>query len=391
MTEVVISSAVRTPIGKFNGGLSGFAAHELGVVAVQEALARAGVEATDVDELIMGQVYSAGAGLNPARQTAIHAGMRVESTAFTVNQACGSGMRAVAEGMQNILTGAADVVVAGGQEVMSGAPHLIHLRQPHKMGDATLLDSMLKDGLIDPFHDYHMGVTAENVVERHQITRERQDGFAVDSQTKAAAAAAAGRFKDEIAPVTVKTRKGETVIDADESIRPETTMDSLGGLRAVFKKDGTVTAGNASTINDGAAALTLMTADEAKRRGAPVRAAIKGWATAGVDPAVMGLGPVPAIEKLLKRIGWSLADADLIEVNEAFAGQVCGVIQGLGLDEAKLNVNGGAIALGHPVGASGARVLVTLLHEMERRDVPRGIASLCIGGGMGIAMAIERS
>jgi acetyl-CoA C-acetyltransferase len=390
MPEIVIASAVRTPVGAFNGGLSSVPASYLGAVAMKGAMQRAGVEAAEVDEAILGQILAAGAGQNPARQAAVEAGLPVEKTAYQVNQLCGSGLRTVALGMQAIKLGDADIVLAGGQESMSQAPHCAHLRNGQKLGDLNFVDTMLRDGLWDAFHGYHMGVTAENVAEKWQITREEQDAFAAASQRKAGAAMAAGRFKDEIVPVTIKTRKGDVVVDTDEHPRPETTAEILAGLRPAFAKDGTVTAGNASGINDGAAALVLMTADEAARRGIAPMARIVSWATAGVDPAIMGSGPIPASRKALEKAGWTTDTLDLIEANEAFAAQACAVNKDLGWDTDKVNVNGGAIALGHPVGASGARVLTTLLHEMARRDAKKGLATLCIGGGMGIAMCVER-
>jgi acetyl-CoA C-acetyltransferase len=390
MPEIVIASAVRTPVGAFNGGLSSVPASYLGAVAMKGAMQRAGVEAAEVDEAILGQILAAGAGQNPARQAAVEAGLPVEKTAYQVNQLCGSGLRTVALGMQAIKLGDADIVLAGGQESMSQAPHCAHLRNGQKLGDLNFVDTMLRDGLWDAFHGYHMGVTAENVAEKWQITREEQDAFAAASQRKAGAAMAAGRFKDEIVPVTIKTRKGDVVVDTDEHPRPETTAEILAGLRPAFAKDGTVTAGNASGINDGAAALVLMTADEAARRGIAPMARIVSWATAGVDPAIMGSGPIPASRKALEKAGWTTDTLDLIEANEAFAAQACAVNKDLGWDTDKVNVNGGAIALGHPVGASGARVLTTLLHEMARRDANKGLATLCIGGGMGIAMCVER-
>jgi acetyl-CoA C-acetyltransferase len=388
--EIVIAAAARTPIGSFNGALAGVPAHDLGKIVITEALKRAKVDAADVDEVIMGQILSAGAGQNPARQAAVNAGIPVEKTALGINQLCGSGLRAVAFGWQQIAAGDANIMVVGGQESMSQAPHAAHLRDGTKMGEMKMVDTMLKDGLWDAFHGYHMGNTAENVAQRYQVTREDQDKFAVASQNKAEAAQKSGRFKDEIVPVTVKTRKGDVVVDSDEFPRHGTTIDSLGKLRPAFAKEGSVTAGNASGINDGAAALVLMTADEAKKRGVKPLAKIVSWATTGVDPSIMGIGPVTASKKALEKAGWSVKDLDLVEANEAFAAQAVAVGKELGLDPAKLNVNGGAIALGHPIGASGARVLVTLLHEMQKRDAKKGLATLCIGGGMGIAMCVER-
>jgi len=390
MPEVVIASAVRTPVGAFNGGLSSVPASYLGAVAMKGAMERAGVAPAEVDEAIMGQILTAGVGQNPARQAAVEAGLPVEKTAYQINQLCGSGLRTVALGMQAIRLGDADIVLAGGQESMSQAPHCAHLRNGQKLGDLTFVDTMLRDGLWDAFHGYHMGNTAENVAEKWQITREEQDAFAAGSQKKAGAAMAAGRFRDEIVPVTIRTRKGKAVVDTDEHPRPDTTIEVLAGLRPAFAKDGTVTAGNASGINDGAAALVLMTAEEAARRNIVPMARIVSWATAGVDPAIMGSGPIPASRKALEKAGWTTDDLDLIEANEAFAAQACAVNKDLGWDTDRVNVNGGAIALGHPVGASGARVLVTLLHEMGRRDAKKGLATLCIGGGMGIAMCVAR-
>jgi acetyl-CoA C-acetyltransferase len=392
MTDVVIASAARTPVGAFNGGLSTLPAHELGRIAIVEALRRAKVEPGQVDEVILGQILTAGAGQNPARQAAIAAGIPYEKTAYQINQLCGSGLRAVALGHQAIQLGDSAVVVAGGQESMSQSPHCMHLRNGTKMGNAELVDTMIKDGLRDAFNGYHMGNTAENVAHKWQITREEQDAFAVASQQKAEAAQKAGRFKDEIVPVTIKTRKGDQVVDSDEYPKHGTTLEALTKLRPAFlRENGTVTAGNASGINDGAAAVVLMSAKEAARRGIAPLARIVSWATAGVDPAIMGTGPIPASRAALKKAGWSKDDLDLVEANEAFAAQACAVNKDLGWDPAKVNVNGGAIALGHPIGASGARVLVTLLHEMQRRKAKKGLATLCIGGGMGIAMCVERA
>jgi len=391
MSEVVICSAARTPIGAFSGGLSGVSASFLGEVAIKAALERAGVSPEEVDEVILGQILAAGGGQNPARQAAIAAGIPVEKTAYGINQLCGSGLRTVALGSQAIRLGDSSIVVAGGQESMSQSPHLMHLRNGTKMGSAEMVDSMIKDGLWDAFNGYHMGNTAENVAERWQITREQQDEFAANSQQKAEAAQKAGRFTDEIVPVTIKGRKGDTVVDTDEHPKHGVTAEGLAGLRPAFVREGgTVTAGNASGINDGAAAVVLMSSDEAAKRGAPVMARIKSWATAGVDPAVMGSGPIPASRAALEKAGWTTDDLDLIEANEAFAAQACAVNKDMGWDTDKVNVNGGAIALGHPIGASGARVLVTLLHEMQKRDSKKGLATLCIGGGMGIAMCVER-
>ena len=389
MTDIVIVSAARTPVGAFNGAFANTPAHDLGTIAIKAALARAGIEAAEVDEVILGQILSAGAGQNPARQAAVNAGIPVERTAFGINQLCGSGLRAVALAAQQIATGDASIVVAGGQESMSQAPHCAHLRGGVKMGDFQMVDTMLRDALMDAFHGYHMGITAENVAQKFQITREQQDEFAAESQRRAGAAIAAGRFRDQIAPVTVKTRKGETVFDTDEYPKPETTAAVLAKLRPAFNKEGSVTAGNASGINDGAAALVVMSAAEAAKRGLKPLARIASWATAGVDPSVMGTGPIPASRKALQKAGWSVADIDLIEANEAFAAQACAVSKELNFDPAKVNVNGGAIAIGHPVGASGARVLTTLLYEMQARSAKKGLATLCIGGGMGVAMCVE--
>jgi len=390
MTEVVIAGAARTPIGAFNGSLSSVSAAYLGEVAIREAIKRAKVEPSDVSEVVMGQILTSGAGMNPARQAAVNAGVPVERTAYVLNQVCGSGIRSVANGYMAIKSGDSDIVVAGGQENMSAAPHCAHLRDGVKMGDASFVDTMIKDGLWDVFNGYHMGNTAENVAEKWQITREQQDEFAAGSQAKAEAAQTSGRFKDEIVPVTISSRKGDVVVDTDEYPRHGTTAEKLGGLRPAFAKDGTVTAGNASGINDGAAAVVLMSADEAKKRGVKPLARIASWATAGVDPAFMGSGPIPASKLALEKAGWTIDDLDLVESNEAFAAQACAVLKDLGLDADKVNVNGGAIALGHPIGASGTRILVTLLHEMEKRDAKKGLATLCIGGGMGIAMCVER-
>ena len=390
MTEVVIASACRTPVGAFNGALSSVTAHALGEVVLRASLQRAGVEPGDVDEVVLGQILTAGQGQNPARQAAINAGIPSDKTAYGVNQVCGSGLRSVALGYQAILCGDAGIVIAGGQESMSLAPHTMHLRNPTRMGDASMVDTMIKDGLSEAFYGYHMGITAENVAEKWQITRDEQDKFALGSQQKAAAAIGAGRFNEEIAPVTIKGRKGDVVVEVDEHPKRDTTPESLAKIRPAFKKDGTVTAGNASGINDGAAAVLLMTAAEAERRGIAPLARIVSWATAGVDPQIMGTGPIPASRKALEKAGWQPGDLDLIEANEAFAAQAISVNKELGWDTDKVNVNGGAIALGHPIGASGARVLVTLLHEMQKRDAKKGLATLCIGGGMGIALCVER-
>jgi acetyl-CoA C-acetyltransferase len=388
--DIVIVSAARTPVGAFNGALSGLPAHELGKVAIEAALKRAGVEGGRVSEVIMGQILTAGQGQNPARQASIAAGIPVESPAWGVNQLCGSGLRAVALGYQAILTGDSDIVVAGGQESMSQAPHAQHLRNGVKMGAFEMVDTMIKDGLWDAFNGYHMGTTAENVAKQFQITRAQQDEFAVKSQNKAEAAMKAGKFKDEIAPVTIKGRKGDTVVDTDEYPKAGVTLDSISKLRPAFDKEGSVTAANASGINDGAAALVLMKASEAARLGKTPLARIVSWAHAGVDPAIMGTGPIPASRAALKKAGWKVEDLDLVEANEAFAAQACAVNKDLGWDTGKVNVNGGAIAIGHPIGASGARVLTTLLFEMQKRNSKKGLATLCIGGGMGIAMCVER-
>ena len=388
--DIVIVSAARTPVGAFNGALSGLPAHELGKVAIQEALKRAGVEGGKVSEVIMGQILTAGQGQNPARQASIAAGIPVESPAWGVNQLCGSGLRAVALGYQAILNGDSDIVVAGGQESMSQAPHCQHLRNGAKMGSVELVDTMIKDGLWDAFNGYHMGTTAENVAKKWQITRQQQDEFAVKSQNKAEAAMKAGKFKDEIAPVTIKSRKGDVVVDTDEYPKAGVTIDAIAKLRPAFDKEGTVTAANASGINDGAAAVVLMKASEAAKLGKTPLARIVSWAHAGVDPAIMGTGPIPASRAALQKAGWKVDDLDLIEANEAFAAQACAVNKDLGWNTDKVNVNGGAIAIGHPIGASGARVLITLLHEMQKRNSKKGLATLCIGGGMGIAMCVER-
>ncbi len=387
---IVIVAAKRTPIGNFNGGLSTLPAHDLGAVAIRAVMDEAKVGGADIDEVIMGQVLTAAAGQNPARQAAMAAGIPHDKTALTVNQVCGSGLRTVALGMQSILNGDATVIVAGGQENMSLSPHAMHMRNGTKMGNATMVDTMIVDGLWDAFNGYHMGMTAENIAEKWQITRADQDNFAAASQQKTEAAQKAGKFTAEITPVKIKVKKDEVIIDKDEFPRAGVTAESLGGLRPAFKPDGTVTAASASGINDGAAAVVLMRASEAKKRGLPVYATIRSWATAGVDPAVMGSGPIPASRKALEKAGWSVSDLDLVEANEAFAAQSLCVLKDLALDPAKVNVNGGAIAIGHPIGASGTRVLVTLLHEMARRDAKRGLVTLCIGGGMGIAMCVER-
>jgi acetyl-CoA C-acetyltransferase len=390
MSDIVIVSAARTPVGSFNGALSSLPAQELGRTAIVGALARAGVAAADVDEVILGQVLQAGAGQGPARQAAIGAGIPVEAPAWSLNQLCGSGLRAVALAAQQIADGAARVVVAGGQESMSQAPHAQQLRGGQKMGDLALVDTMIKDGLWDAFHGYHMGQTAENIAARWQITREDQDRFAVTSQNRAEAAQTSGRFADEIVPVTIKGRKGDTLVDQDEFIRHGVTLDAISGLRPAFTKDGTVTAANASGINDGAVALVLMSAADARARGLAPLARIASWAQAGVDPQIMGTGPIPATRKALERAGWSTSDLDLVESNEAFAAQALCVVRELGLDPDKVNVNGGAIAIGHPIGASGARILTTLLYQMKRSGAARGLATLCVGGGMGVALCVEQ-
>lgn len=390
-TEVVIVSAARTPIGAFLGALSTLPASKLGEVAIKAALDRAGVAASDVDEVILGQVLQAGAGQGPARQASLGAGVPIEAAAWSLNQLCGSGLRAVALAYQQIVQGDARIVVAGGQESMSQAPHAQQLRTGQKMGDLALVDTMIRDGLTDAFHGYHMGQTAENIAAKWAIDRAAQDAFAVASQNKAEAAQKAGKFVDEIAPVTISTRKGDVVVDQDEYIRHGATLEAMEKLKPAFLKDGTVTAANASGLNDGAAALVLMSAEEAKARGLEPLARIASWATAGVDPSIMGTGPIPASKKALEKAGWTVADLDLIESNEAFAAQSLCVVKELGLDTARVNVNGGAIAIGHPIGASGARVLTTLLHEMKRSGAKKGLATLCIGGGMGVAMCVERA
>ncbi|QND50955.1 acetyl-CoA C-acetyltransferase [Phyllobacterium sp. 628] len=391
MTQsIVIASAARTAVGSFNGAFANVPAHELGAAVIKEVLSRAGVDGADVDEVIMGQVLSAGEGQNPARQAAMEAGIPQEATAWGLNQLCGSGLRAVALGMQQIATGDADIIVAGGQESMSMAPHCAHLRGGVKMGDFKMVDTMIKDGLTDAFNGYHMGNTAENIARKWQFTRDDQDKFALGSQNKAEAAQKAGKFKDEIVPFTIKTRKGDVIVADDEYIRHGATLDSLAKLKPAFDKEGTVTAGNASGLNDGAAAVVLMSEDEAKRRNVKPLARIVSWATAGVDPAIMGTGPIPASRKALEKAGWKVEDLDLVEANEAFAAQALSVNKDLGLNPDIVNVNGGAIAIGHPIGASGARVLNTLLFELKRRNGTKGLATLCIGGGMGIALCVER-
>ena len=389
MSDIVIVSAARTPVGSFNGALSSLPASDLGKIAIEAAVSRAGLAPADVDEVILGQVLQAGAGQGPARQASVKAGVPVASPAWSLNQLCGSGLRAVALGAQQIADGSAKIVVAGGQESMSQAPHAQNLRGGQKMGDLSFVDTMIKDGLWDAFHGYHMGQTAENIASRWQITREDQDKFAVASQNRAEAAQKAGKFDEEIVPVTIKGRKGDTVVDKDEFIRHGVTLDSVSGLKPVFNKEGSVTAANASGLNDGAAALVLMSADEAARRGLKPLAKIASWANAGVEPEIMGTGPIPASKKALEKAGWSVSDLDLVESNEAFAAQSLCVVRELGLDPAKVNVNGGAIAIGHPIGASGARILTTLLHEMKRSGAKKGLATLCVGGGMGVAMCVE--
>jgi acetyl-CoA C-acetyltransferase len=390
MQDIVITAAKRTPVGSFLGHYAGTPAHELGRVAIEAALAQAGIGGDEVSEVILGQVLTAAQGQNPARQASMAAGVPKEVPAWGLNQVCGSGLRAVATAAQMVATGDARIVVAGGQENMSLSTHAQQLRAGTKMGAVELVDTMIKDGLTDVFNGYHMGITAENLAEQYQITRDQQDDFACASQNKAEKARASGRFADEIAPVTVKGRKGDTVVDRDEFIREGVVVASLAGLRPAFKKDGTVTAANASGLNDGAAALVVMTREEAERRGSPVLARIASWASCGVDPSIMGIGPVPASKRALEKAGWSIGDLDLIEANEAFAAQALAVGKELGWDAAKVNVNGGAIAIGHPIGASGARILTTLIHEMGKREAKKGLATLCIGGGMGIAMCLER-
>ena len=391
MTEIVITAAKRTPVGSFLGAFAATPAHELGRVAIEAALEQAGVKGEEVSEVILGQVLTAAQGQNPARQASMAAGIPKEVPAWGVNQVCGSGLRAVALACQAIQTGDASIVVAGGQESMSLSPHAQTMRGGTKMGNVSLVDTMVNDGLTDVFNGYHMGITAENLAEQYQVTRGEQDSFSVASQNKAEAARGSGRFKDEIAPVTIKGRKGDTIVADDEYIRAGATLDSVSGVRPAFKKDGTVTAANASGLNDGAAALVLMSREEAEKRGTPVLATIKSWASAGVDPSVMGIGPVPASKKALEKAGWDVSDLDLVESNEAFAAQSLCVVKELGLDPAKVNVNGGAIAIGHPIGASGARILTTLLFEMKRSGAKKGLATLCIGGGMGVAMCVERA
>jgi acetyl-CoA C-acetyltransferase len=387
--SIIVASAARTPVGSFNGSFANMPAHELGAIVIKEALSRAGVEVAEVDEVILGQVLTAGQGQNPARQASIKAGLPKETTAWGLNQVCGSGLRTIAIGMQQIATGDAKIIVAGGQESMSLSPHCAHLRAGVKMGDYSMVDTMIRDGLWDAFNGYHMGNTAENVAKQFQITRDAQDEFAVGSQNKAEAAQKAGKFKDEIVPVTVKGRKGDTVVDQDEYIRHGATLDAMQKLRPAFDKEGTVTAANASGINDGAGAVVLMSEAEAVRRGLKPLVRIASWATAGVDPAIMGTGPIPASRKALERAGWSTGDLDLVEANEAFAAQACAVNKDMGWNPDIVNVNGGAIAIGHPIGASGTRIFNTLVYEMRRRGAKKGLATLCIGGGMGVAMCVE--
>ncbi len=388
--DIVIVSAGRTAVGSFNGAFANSPAHDLGSAVISNLIERSSIAAEDVNEVILGQVLTAGQGQNPARQAALNAGLPIETTAWSLNQVCGSGLRAVALGMQQIALGDANIVIAGGQENMSLSPHVQHLRAGVKMGDYKMIDSMIKDGLWDAFNGYHMGTTAENVAKQYQISRDQQDEFALASQNKAEAAQKAGKFKDEIVPFTVKTRKSETIVDADEYIRHGATIETMQKLRPAFDKEGSVTAGNASGINDGAAAVLLMKASEAEKRGLTPMARIASWAIAGVDPKVMGTGPIPASQKALEKAGWTVDDLDLVEANEAFAAQACAVNQGLGWNSDIVNVNGGAIAIGHPIGASGCRVLVTLLHEMKKREAKKGLATLCIGGGMGVALTLEQ-
>jgi acetyl-CoA C-acetyltransferase len=390
MSDVIIAGAARTPVGSFNGALSSVSAHYLGEIVIRELLARAGVAPEEVSEVILGQVLTAAQGQNPARQASINAGLPVGTTAYGINQVCGSGLRAAALGFQAIRNGDSTIVIAGGQESMSQSAHALHLRNGTRMGDAQMIDTMIRDGLWDAFNGYHMGTTAENVAEKYQITREQQDEFALGSQQKAVAAVESGRFKDEIVPVKISTRKGDVLVDTDEYPKAGSTIEGLAKLRPAFSKTGTVTAGNASGINDGAAGVILMSAADAAKRGVKPLARIVSWATAGVDPSVMGTGPIPASRLALKKAGWTADQLDLIEANEAFAAQACAVNKDLGWDTSKVNVNGGAIAIGHPIGASGARVLVTLLHEMQKRGAKKGLTTLCIGGGMGIAMCVER-
>tara|TARA_B100000945_G_C20416346_1_gene615368 strand:+ start:1563 stop:2744 length:1182 start_codon:yes stop_codon:yes gene_type:complete len=388
--EVVITSALRTAIGAMGGTLKNVPGHELGSCVIKETLKKSGINVNDIDEVIMGQVLTAAAGQNPARQAAIMSGIPKEKPAYIVNQVCGSGLRSVASGLQSILSGNSKILIAGGQESMSTSPHAVNIRNGKKIGDTDLVDTMIKDGLWDAFNGYHMGVTAENVATKFQITRSDQDKFAFNSQTKASKAQSENRFKDEIVDFKLKSKKNEIVFNRDEHPRKETSMETLERLKPVFQKEGTVTAGNASGINDGAAAVLLMSSKESERRGIKRVATIKSWASCGVDPSLMGTGPIPSSKKALELAGWSAKDLDLVESNEAFAAQSIAVIKTLSIPEEKVNVNGGAIALGHPIGASGTRILVTLIHEMVKRDAHKGLATLCIGGGMGIAMCIER-
>ena len=390
MTDVFITSATRTGVGSFSGSLSNLEAHDLGKIVIEDSLKKSLVQPTEVDEVILGQVLTAGTGQNPARQASVNAGIAKETPAWVVNQVCGSGLRTVALGFQAIKNQDANIIIAGGQESMSQSPHCMHLRTGTKMGDAKMIDTMIKDGLWDAFNGYHMGTTAENVAEKFQITRDQQDEFAYNSQLKASKAKAAGLFKDEITPVDIVTRKETTVFDHDEYIKDGVQLEKLASLRPAFSKDGSVTAANASGINDGAAALTLMNETELAKRGIEPLARVVSWASVGVDPSIMGTGPIPSVCKALDKAGWSIGDLDLIESNEAFAAQACAVNKELGWDTSKVNVNGGAIAIGHPIGASGARILVTLLHQMKRQDAKKGLATLCIGGGMGIALCVER-
>ncbi|GGG70765.1 acetyl-CoA acetyltransferase [Salipiger pallidus] len=390
MTNVVIVSAARTAVGSFGGSFANVPAHDLGAAVLEALVARAGIDKSEVSETILGQVLTAAQGQNPARQAHINAGLPKEAAAWGINQVCGSGLRAVALGAQHIMLGDASIICAGGQENMSMSPHAQNLRNGHKMGDTKFIDTMIKDGLWDAFNGYHMGQTAENVAEQWQISREQQDEFAVASQNKAEAAQKAGKFDDEVIAYTVKGRKGDTIVDKDEYIRHGATIESMQKLRPAFTKDGSVTAANASGINDGAAAVMLMSAEEAEKRGLEPLARIASYATAGLDPSIMGTGPIPASRKALEKAGWAVGDLDLIEANEAFAAQACAVNKDMGWDPSKVNVNGGAIAIGHPIGASGCRVLNTLLFEMKRSDAKKGLATLCIGGGMGVAMCLER-
>ena len=390
MSEAYITSAVRTAVGSFNGSLASLPAHDLGKVVIKEAISRSNLESADVEEVILGQVLTAATGQNPARQASINAGLNKETPAWLVNQVCGSGLRSVALAYQSIMNGDADIIIAGGQESMSQSPHCTYLRSGTKMGDDKLIDSMIKDGLWDAFNGYHMGTTAENVAEQWQITRDQQDEFAFNSQQKASKAKAEGIFKDEIVGVEVKNRKETIIFENDEYIKDGVQLEKISSLRPAFAKEGTVTAANASGINDGAAALAVMSGDEMNKRNIEPLARIVSWASAGVDPSVMGTGPIPASRKALEKAGWSISDLDLVESNEAFAAQSCAVNKEMGWDTSKVNVNGGAIAIGHPIGSSGARILVTLLNQMKRQDAKKGLATLCIGGGMGVALCVER-